>query len=112
MTPFSGRRPRAVNEAGTMLWVSARTVSLTRTWPGPAMAQMRAAMLTAEPTKPSGVSTVSPAWIPTPTLIPGAPGWTASRAPWVIARPHSTAALTAGKTRKKPSPSVPISVPR
>ena len=50
VTPLSFWRPRGAKMTGRTVWVSARTVSLTRTSPGPASAQIRAAMLTAEPT--------------------------------------------------------------
>ena len=73
----------------------ARTVSLTTSSPAFAWAQSRAAMLTAEPTKPSAVSTVSPAWTPTPTRI-GSPG--AASAAAMISWPQRTAALAESKT--------------
>ena len=49
--------------------VNPRTVSVTSTSPAAAWAQTRAAMLTAEPTYPSSVSAVSPAWTPMPTWM-------------------------------------------
>ena len=52
-------------------------MSVTSSSPARASAQTRAAMLTAEPTGPSPLSTVSPAWMPIPTRS----GWTGS---WVV----------------------------
>jgi len=69
--PFSSRVPRGRKRYGTRVRVSERTVSLTSTSPTAACAQTRAAMLTAEPTGPSAVSAVSPAWTPIPTAIAG-----------------------------------------
>ncbi len=78
--------------------MSALTVSLTTSSPALASAQTRAAMLTAEPTKPSPVSTDSPAWIPTPTRIGSAGSAAVAAAASTIASPQPTAALAASNT--------------
>ncbi len=78
--------------------MSARTVSLTTTSPAFACEQRRAAMFTAEPTYPSAVSTVSPAWIPTPTSIASSGPPIVARAADTIAIPHRTAPLAESKT--------------
>ncbi len=67
--PFSRREPRFSKRTGMLAWATPRTVLVTSTSPAAAVAQTRAAMLTAEPMKPSAVSTASPAWMPMPTLI-------------------------------------------
>ena len=97
--PLRCLRPRAVNPISPDVRVRLRTVSLTRTSPATAWAQMRAAMFTAEPTYPSAVSVDSPAWIPTPTRI-GRSGRSADAeaAAAAIASPQRTASLADGKT--------------
>ena len=68
--PLSFWALRASNvTSGILVRVRPRTVSLTHTSPAPAAEQMRAARLTADPTGPSAVSAVSPAWTPTPTWM-------------------------------------------
>ena len=78
--------------------MSERTVSLTTSSPAFACAHRRAAMFTAEPTYPSAVSTVSPAWTPTPTWIASAGPSAVAAAASTIARPQRTAALAESKT--------------
>jgi hypothetical protein len=72
-------------------------VSETTSSPAFASAQSLAATLTATPTKPSAVSTVSPAWTPTPTRIGSGPAAVAAAAA-MMARPQRTAALAEPKT--------------
>jgi hypothetical protein len=90
------RRPRATNWAWPTLRVSERTVSDTMTSPGPARAHSLAAMLTAVPTGPSGVSTASPAWTPMPTRI-GSSGWLSAATVVTMSRAQATARLADGK---------------
>ena len=97
--PLSFGRPRDRKVSGRLVRTSERTVSETRTSPGAATAQIRAAMLTAEPTKPSPSATDSPAWTPTPTRIGrSARAALARAASATMASPHRTAAPTLEKT--------------
>ena len=91
--------PSGTNWTARKVRVRPRTVSLTSSSPGPASAQSLAARLTAEPTKPSGVSAVSPAWTPTPTLMPTVPPSLAPAAAAAsrMANPPRTAALADGE---------------
>src|SRR5438094_9848945 len=97
--PLSRGDPRGTKRTDILVRVSDRTVSVTRSSPGRAWAQTRAAMFTARPTGPSPPSVVSPAWTPTPTWI-GWPGMraVASIAAALIARPPSMALDADGKT--------------
>ena len=67
--PFSRRLPRKANRRSGIPRTASRTVVVTRTSPGRAWLQTRAARLTAVPTKPSSCCVVSPALMPMPTLI-------------------------------------------
>src|SRR5439155_22418647 len=64
--PLRRGDPRGMKRTDILVRVSDRTVSVTRSSPGRAWAQTRAAMFTARPTGPSPLSVVSPAWTPTP----------------------------------------------
>jgi hypothetical protein len=54
-------------------------------------------MFTADPTKPSSVATVSPAWMPIPTGIGAPPAAVLVSASWRMRRPQRTAALGESK---------------
>src|SRR6266542_2506864 len=97
--PLRRRVPAGTARTSAVPRRSERTTSLTRTSFGPAAEASRAARLTALPTDPSAVSTVSPKWTPMPTAIGSAGSVTdASRAAPAIAMAHMVADETEGKT--------------